>query len=139
MAKKQKNNGEPTTQELIEAYAQLSRKELALHKKAFAKVAPALPPKGDGRAKIEGEQIVLRIDISDLPVIVEAGPSGDFMKVTNTKKFAKELVNAINEEEEDGTTAFHRVIDDASEAAFENGAEGVKELEGDEGDYGRDD
>lgn len=86
----------------------------------------------DGRAKIEKDQIVIRLDIKSLPVIVEAGPNGEFMKVTNVKKFAKELVLALNNEEEDGTTAIHRAIDDACMEAFENGAEGCKEIEDDE-------
>ena len=81
----------------------------------------------NAQAKIEKNEIVIRVDISSLKIIVDAGPHGDLMKVTNAKKFAKELVRELNDEEEDGTTAIHRMFDDAILMAYEHGAEGVKD------------
>lgn len=48
------------------------------------------------------------------------------LKVTNKEKFAREIRRALQAEEEDGTTPLHVLFDDATEAAVEDGCEGVK-------------
>lgn len=84
----------------------------------------------DGRAVIEDGAIVIRLPIANLPVIVDAGWAGGKieprMKVTDAEEFAKELVRALNDEEEDGTTRIHLMFDAALEFAFEQGAEGIE-------------
>ena len=46
------------------------------------------------------------------------------MKVTDPLLFAKELVTELQEEDEEGTTSVHLMIDKAVEQAVENGARG---------------
>ena len=48
--------------------------------------------------------------------------------VTDHKEFAKEVALALQEEDEEGTTAVHVLLDEACENAIENGCEGVEEV-----------
>jgi hypothetical protein len=83
-----------------------------------------------GRAVIEGGCIVIRIEISALPLIVPGAwgpvPGDDCFKVTDAEAFARDLVAELNREEEDGTTPVHRMFDAVIQGAIENGAEGVE-------------
>jgi len=47
------------------------------------------------------------------------------LTVTDKEKFATEVVRALQHEEEDGTTPLHVLLDDAFEAAVDDGCEGV--------------
>jgi len=89
--------------------------------------------KHSGEAVIEGGAIVIRVDISALPMVVEgawaAGGMDLRLKVTDAKAFAKDLVRALNDEAEDGTTAIHKMFDAAIWEASEQGAEGIEEHE----------
>ena len=49
-------------------------------------------------------------------------------KVTNKVLFAKEVILALEDEEEDGTTLLHQLFDKATENAVENGALGIEEV-----------
>jgi hypothetical protein len=82
-------------------------------------------------AKIEGDQIIIRLDISALPVIVSGGWACNALpplKVTDSGGFAKDLCRALNDENEEGTTPLHRVIDKAVLTAVEQGAFGIDEI-----------
>jgi hypothetical protein len=79
-------------------------------------------------AKIVKDKIVVELPIRSLKVITRGGPYGNEIKITDSKIFAKELVRTLNDEEEDGTTAIHRMIDSAIFKAYENGAEGIEEV-----------
>lgn len=87
----------------------------------------------DGSAKIEGDNIVIRVATNNLPAIVEGlwvmGVMATRFKVTDAKQFAKELLRALNDEWEDGTNPFRRMFDKAIEEAIEQGAEGIEEHE----------
>lgn len=48
--------------------------------------------------------------------------------------FAKEVVRELNSEDEEGTTAIHKMFDAAFIEAIEQGAEGVEECSADEED-----
>ena len=82
-------------------------------------------------ARIEGDEIVIRIKIDTLKeefVIPDELLFDDFtprVKVTNCRKFAKELLRELNKEQEDGSTPIHQLFDNAFIAAIDNGAEGV--------------
>jgi hypothetical protein len=87
-----------------------------------------------GQAVIEdGRYIVIRVAIEALPAVVEgAWASGGLdtrFKVTDPAAFAKELVIEINQEDEAGTTAVHKMFDFSINMAIEQGAEGIEEHE----------
>ena len=50
------------------------------------------------------------------------------MKVVDELKFAEEIVRELCDEQEDGTTPVHLLIDKAFESAVGNGCEGVEEV-----------
>lgn len=47
-------------------------------------------------------------------------------RVTNTKTFSDEIVKMFEDEQEDGTTVVHLMLDQAIMDADENGCEGLK-------------
>lgn len=47
-------------------------------------------------------------------------------EITDVDKFALEVMHAVKEENEDGTTLIHTALDTAAMNAIENGAEGIK-------------
>ena len=53
-------------------------------------------------------------------------------KVTSIKGFAKDVLNELLSEEEDGTTLVHRMFDEAADNAIENGSEYIEEIREDE-------
>ena len=53
-------------------------------------------------------------------------------KVTSIKGFAKDVLNELLSEEEDGTTLVHRMLDEAANNAIENGSEYIEEIGEDE-------
>lgn len=56
--------------------------------------------------------------------MMEEYPEGS--RVTHTKTFSDAVLRALRDEEGDGTTLAHMMLDQAVERAIENGAEGVK-------------
>lgn len=92
-------------------------------------------------AHITRGAIVIRVPIRHLPVAVEAMPGmGCTFKgesrlyVTNAEVFAKELVRALNDESEDGTTRVHKMLDDATMEVMEQGGEGIEVRDEDDSD-----
>jgi hypothetical protein len=81
--------------------------------------------------KIKGDLLHITIGVDALIWSLEGAMCCPF-KITNKKKFLKEFLNYINSEEEDGATLIHRAFDEAANNAFENGAEGMKDLYDDE-------
>ena len=82
-----------------------------------------------GLAKIEGEEIVIRVPLDVLEgastVVWEQRGYGGY-RVTDLATYAKELVSALNRESENGTTFVHRALDDAAVYALDQGCEGVE-------------
>lgn len=101
--------------------------------------APADPRKAELTMAITGGKLVISIGIDALAVAVEGNPlleqgeNFDGPKVTNPDRFAAEMLRALQAEDEQGTNAIHRVLDEASLAAVEDGAEGIL-VAGDEED-----
>jgi hypothetical protein len=85
---------------------------------------------------IEGDDIVIRIAIKNLPIAfaggVDLGSIPPGYEITDPKKFAEEVVYSLEAEDEQGTTDIHRLFDKAMWDAVENGAEGCEEIENDE-------
>lgn len=89
--------------------------------------------KGTAKAYIDDGHIVISIPVADLPRIisdsVDYGYVAPGVKVTDVDRFAKDVVNALNHEKEDGTTRVHEMFDDGFERAIEDGSLGVKLLD----------
>ena len=80
-------------------------------------------------AKIEGEEIVIRVPLAVLEaastVVWDQRGYGAY-RVTDLPTYAKALVGALNRESENGTTFVHRALDDAAVHALDQGCEGVE-------------
>lgn len=87
----------------------------------------------NGKAVIEDGHIVIRVAISELQLILEANPVWpDEYVITDVDEAAKSIVDALNEEEEDGTTVIHRAFDEAGVFALEQGYDGFGERDEEE-------
>jgi hypothetical protein len=86
-----------------------------------------------GQAVIENGDIIIRAPIDALPQVAEGawviGALDKRWKVTDPAIFAKELLHALNNEDEQGTTMIHKMFDKAINEALEQGAEGIEEHE----------
>lgn len=84
-------------------------------------------------AKIENGYLVIRVAIASLPQIVEGAWAAGFLtpryRVTDADKFARDLLLALNDESEDGSTRVHQMFDSAIKHAIDYGADGIDEHE----------
>ena len=89
------------------------------------------PADGGLEVKISGGVLSIEIGVNALMQAIEMGREYTMEKivVTDARVFAKEVLGALQHEEEDGTTPVHRLIDRAAAFAIEYGAEGVEILE----------
>lgn len=80
------------------------------------------------KVQIEGSEIVLRLPLETLKHCTDHHPEleGE-VAITHLAKFAEDVVLALEEEEEDGTTVLMKSIDIAIVKAVENGSEGCEE------------
>jgi len=86
---------------------------------------------------VVGGQLTISIGIDALARAIEASPDdristyndagNDFEhpRIEEPDIFAEEMVRALQDEKEDGTTRVHRLLDDAAVKAFDDGAQGV--------------
>ena len=90
-----------------------------------------MPMKANAEAFIENDTITICVQISALADVVEgwwtSGNSGTRYKVTNPESFAKEVVRALNDEDEQGNTMIYDMFDNAFENAINQGADGIEE------------
>lgn len=88
--------------------------------------------------KVQGRELVIRIGVGTLawafdhesennPWDDEKNEHIQAFKVTDPKKFAKDVVYAALREEEDGSTPLSDFLDQICRAAAEDGSEGVDE------------
>lgn len=86
--------------------------------------------------RVEDEELVIRIGIGTLALAAEncplfhdelRRPDLPYMKVVDAAALAEDVVQALNDEQEDGTTPIHLMLDAAIEAAAENGSEGFSD------------
>lgn len=85
---------------------------------------------------IEGGVLTIRIGVGVLAHVIKFNPdlveydekTGEWHEpeITDPDKFAVEILHAIEDESEDGTTLVHLVLDTAAMNAIENGAEGIR-------------
>jgi hypothetical protein len=90
------------------------------------------------RCRIAGDELVISIGISTLAFAFVNGPVGDRLvyveetgewddsrlRVTNPAAFAKEVVHALLDEEEDGSSPLTNLLDAAYQAVVDDGGEG---------------
>ena len=91
------------------------------------------------KVAIEGEELVIRVKLDTLVFAVQHDPQlqhydrdlGDFFgpEVVDRSQWAREMVSALQSEEEDGTTLVHLMLDKAALNAIESGAEGIHSAE----------
>lgn len=97
--------------------------------------------RNDGlKCKLTGGRLVISIGIDTLAHAFVVGPVGDeltrnddhALRVTDTDKFAAEVVRALTSEEEDGSSPLTNLFDTAFRDAINDGAEGVywRDLDG---------
>jgi len=91
------------------------------------------------KVEIVDDEIVIRVGVSILKWAVEHplddrltvhnDETGKFMcfDITDEEEFARDVLRALNDEDEQGTTMVHRLLDNAFVEAVDNGSIGVAE------------
>lgn len=79
------------------------------------------------KLQIKDGELIISIGIDTLCFATQSEIL-DF-KIINNIGFAKDILNELESEEEDGTTLVHRMLDSAANNAIENGSEFVEESE----------
>ena len=90
------------------------------------------------RAAVEGEQVVIRIGIDTLAHAAKhcerfydhekhGGPP--YLIVGSTRTLAKDVVRALQSEEEDGSGPLTNLFDDAIRAAYDDGSDAFEDYE----------
>lgn len=84
-----------------------------------------------GQAVIEDGNIVIRVPIDALQTVIDGATAlnGLYERwlITDKDVFAAEVVRSINDEDEQGTTPFHKMFDRAMSHAIDQGAQGIEE------------
>lgn len=91
---------------------------------------PAPPSSTGARAVIREDRVEISFDVEALPLIVSGsccciGGIEGLWVVTDPAVFAREVCQALNEENEEGSNRIHRMFDQAFMYAIEQGAEGI--------------
>lgn len=80
--------------------------------------------------EVEGDELVIRIGVDTLllatqhcPLLTDDETYKPLFSITNADQLAADVARELNEEEEDGTTPLHRVLDQAMFDAMEKGSE----------------
>lgn len=80
-------------------------------------------------AEIIDGKVIISIGINVLAHACEFGHpdnQADEFKIVDNDEFAKDILNEITREEEDGTTPLHRLFDQATSAAIDQGSLGIE-------------
>lgn len=99
--------------------------ECARRARVSVDAMPKTTSERDGEARIEGDQIIIRVRIANLQCIALGGWAAGYIepiRIDDPAVFAAELCRALNDEAEDGTTPVHRLFDEAFTASIEHGA-----------------
>jgi len=71
--------------------------------------------------KLVSGVVTVSIGVSTLAHAIQNGPSASNAKILNEDELARAILQALQDEDEDGTQPFHRILDDAFEKAAEFG------------------
>jgi len=118
---------------MTQAKALIKRLERGIAKAKAKKKGVAPKLEGTAQAYLENGLIKISVSVKDLPRIIKDSTDYGYLplfaelgtSITDVNRFAKDVVYALNEEKEDGTTPVHELFDDAFERAVENGSQGV--------------
>jgi hypothetical protein len=75
--------------------------------------------------KVRNDELQISIGINTLEYVFEHSDYGASLQVSNPLEFAKDVARALEDEEEDGTTLCHRLLDKACKEACEQGSEWI--------------
>lgn len=85
------------------------------------------------KAIIEDGDIVIRVPLANLQFVLDGGFACAVYdrryKITNIDGAAKDICNALNDEDEEGTTPVHKLLDAAINATMNQGSEWFEEHE----------
>lgn len=134
-----KHAGEDAYSQGMDAGARHQVKACVEAIRALSPAPEAKPVVGDwpARAVIDGDCISIRVPISALPTAFECLPphhglrnaEGDpLFEVSDAAEFAKSVTRRLNDEEEDGTTLIHTMLDKAMAEAVEQGDDGIDDI-----------
>ncbi len=76
---------------------------------------------------IRDDELVISAGINTLVAVI-VSPEPGFI-ITNADVAALEILSALKDEEEDGTTVVHKMLDLAARDAWEQGGEGFEDAE----------
>jgi len=80
----------------------------------------------------DGPDIVIRVPVANLDMAVRIGCAMGYITgnytVTKPEEFARDLVGELNDEDDEGTTMIHRMLDKAFVQTIERGGFGVEEV-----------
>lgn len=79
------------------------------------------------KTEIQNGQLIISIGIDTLCEAISVGRNYGMNEIviTDNDIFAAEILQELNDESEDGSTAVHGLLDDAATRAIDNGAEGA--------------
>jgi hypothetical protein len=85
----------------------------------------------DAKAIIEDGSIVIRLPIANLQMVMDGGFACNAYdkryRVTDPEGFAKEIASELNDEDEEGSTPIHKLLDAAINEALNQGAQHADE------------
>ena len=78
--------------------------------------------------RIAHGQLIISVGVETLCHAVSEGRRYGMgeINITDSHMFVSALMNELTDEEEDGSTLIHRMLDEAATKAIENGAEGAE-------------
>jgi hypothetical protein len=79
------------------------------------------------KVEIKKDILSISIGIDTLAFAIQNSPEFQGGKITDNKKFAEEVLNELLDEDEEGTTAVHKLLDDMAKNAINNGSMAFEE------------
>ncbi len=78
-------------------------------------------------AQIIANKIIIIIDCNTLPYVLDYYNElyGCHLKLENSEELLKDIFYELNNENEEGDTMIHKMLDKAFHKAIENGSEGI--------------
>lgn len=78
--------------------------------------------------ELKDKKLQISVGINTLAKFLDTDRLGGY-EIVNNEKFALDLIRQLLEEDDEGTTPVHLMLDEAANEAIDNGSEWVKEVE----------